>query len=53
MGDCKTRASSHFPTFLLRSLTEETRHKWPELDLFDGPCILSESGELWLMLVLR
>ena len=33
----------HFPPFLQRSLIEETGYKRP-VDLFDGPCILSESG---------
>ena len=42
-GDCKTREVLHFPLFRLRSLTEETGYKWPELGLFDGPCILTES----------
>ena len=30
-GDCKTREILHFPPFLLRSLTEETGYKKPEL----------------------
>ena len=45
-GDCKTREILHFPPFLLRSLTEETGYKRPELGLFEGPCNLIESGEL-------
>ena len=52
-GNCKTREILQFPPFVLRSLTEETRYKSPQIDLFDGPCIVSESGELWLVLVLR
>ena len=51
-GDCKTRKILHFPPFLLRSLTEETGYKRPELGLFDGPCIMTESQEFWLVLVL-
>ena len=35
-GDCKTREILHFPPFLLRSLTEETGYKWPELGLLKG-----------------
>ena len=51
-NDCKTREILHFTPFLLRSLTKETGYKRPELDLFDDSCILSESEELWLILVL-
>ena len=43
-GDYNIREILHFPPFLLRSLTEETGYKRPELDLFDGPFVLSESG---------
>ena len=35
-GDCKTKEILHFPTFRLRSLTEETGYKCPELDLLTG-----------------
>ena len=42
-GDCKIREILHFPPFRLRSLTEETGYKWPELGHFDGSCTLTES----------
>ena len=35
-GDCNTREILHFPPFLLRSLTEETGYKRPELGRLTG-----------------
>ena len=52
-GDCKTWEILHFPPFQLRTLTEETGYNRLELGLFEGPCILIESEEIWLSLVLR
>ena len=34
-GDCQTQEILHFPPVLLRSL------------VFEGPCILTESEEIW------
>ena len=35
-GDCKTQEILHLTPFLLRSLTEETGYKRPELGLLKG-----------------
>ena len=59
-GDCKNPRDLTFSTLSItffdkRGWMQEARAagcKRPELDLFDGPCILSESGELLLILVL-
>ena len=49
-GDYKTQETLCFLPFLSRSCSGETGYKRPNLGLSDGPFILTESGEIWLIL---